>query len=256
MFTLTQYTSATSATGASLDQNLKLLGAVAPMPCTASGTNAITLTQQTAGSGAIATTIGITAYQSGMQFSTIAAQSNNGATTARVGALAPLPVYKPSSAGPVALSGGEIIASCAITLLYDLNLNGGNGGFHLISSLPEINGGTIAPALVRASTGVQFGATTNPTVTNVRSASTAVVFTAIVPQIAQEQTFTMAGVLATDFLAWAFRQPVSLGLVQSGYFIAGNGTIATMGVRMGNITAASTITPGTVSVGVAAFRTT
>lgn len=253
-FTLTQLTSATQATGAQYDQNNKLLGAVAPMPCGIAGTNALVLTQQTAGSGAIATTIAITAYQTGMQFCGTAAQTNTGATTARVGGLSLLPVYKPAAGGPVVLAGGEIEINCAITLLYDATLDSGNGGFHLISSL-AIAGSTITPALVRASAGIQLGATTSPTLTRLISDLRALAFTALVPNAAQEQTFTVAGVLSTDHIAWAFPQPVSLGLVLSGYFIAGNGTMATLGAKMANVTAASTITPGTVSVGMLALRT-
>lgn len=252
-FTLTQFTAATQGTGAQLDQNNKLLGSVAPMPCTVSGTNALTLTQQTSGSGAIATTIAITAYQTGMQFCGIASATNTGATTATVGAIGALSVYKPSPTGPVVLAGGEIVIGCAFTLQYDAALDGGNGGFHLISSL-AVNGATIAPALVRASTGVQVGATTAPTLTGLLTRTTTVVFTALVPNSTQEQTFTIASVLSSDFLAWAFPQPVSTGLELSGYFVAGNGTIATLGVRLANVTTASTITQGTITVGVGAMR--
>lgn len=252
-FTLTQFAAVSEATGLQLDQNLQLLGSAAPMACSVAGTNDITLTQQTSGSGSLVTTIAITAYVNGMQFCGIAASTNTGPMTGRVGALSQLPVYKPSPTGPVVLSGGEIVASCAFTLVVDGALNGGNGGCHLVSSL-AVNGSTITPALVRASTGLQVGATTGPTLTNIVNATGLATFTALVPNATQEKTFTFSGVNATDKFLWAFPQPVSTGLVMSGYCIAGNGTLATMGVLLANVTAASTITQGATTIGVAAMR--
>lgn len=253
-FTLTQYTAAATATGASLDNNLKLLGAVAPMPCTIAGTNDLTFTQQTSGSGSITTTIAVTAYQTGMQICGIAASTNAAATTARIGALTQLPVYKPSPGGPVALAGGEIVAACAITLLYDGALNSGNGGWHLIATMTAITGATIVPALMRASTGIQIGSSAQPTLTALLNAGATLAFTSIVPNQTQEQTFVFTGASLTDRIAWNFPQPVSAGLILSGYVIAAASVAATLGVRMANVTAASTITPGTVTVGALAMR--
>lgn len=252
-FTLTQFTAVSAATGAQLDNNNKLLGSVAPMPCTVSGTNALTLTAQTSGSGSVSTSIAITAYANYMIFCGIAAQTNTAATTAQYGALAALPVYKAGPSGPVALAGGEIVAGCAICLVYDLALNGGNGGFHL-NATTAIVGGTISPALARLSTGLQIGATVNPTISNVLNGGGTLAFTALVPNATQEQTFTLAGVSLTDRMLWSFPQPVSTGLIMAGYVIAAGTVHATLGVRMANVTAASTITPGTITVGAAAFR--
>lgn len=253
-FTLTTFAAASTATGAQLDQNLQLLGAVAPMPCVFSGTNTLTLTQQTSGGSGVATTIAITAYQTGMQFCGIAAATNTGATTATVGSIGTLIVYKPSPTGPVVLAGGEIVIGCAITLLYDAALNSGAGGFHLIATASAIAGATITPALVRASTGVQVGATTNPTLTVILNSSATLAFASIVPNQTSEQLFSVAGVSLTDRIAWNFPQPVSAGLILTGYIVAANTVQATLGVRFANVTAASTITPGTITVGAAAFR--
>jgi hypothetical protein len=65
----------------------------------------------------------------------VAVASNSGATTARVGSLAVLPVYKDKSGGPTALAGGEIIIHNFVTLIYDAALNSGGGGFHLMTPL-------------------------------------------------------------------------------------------------------------------------
>jgi hypothetical protein len=109
-----------------LDANYNALGALTPIPCVVSGTNDITLTPLT-------NTPTVAAYSNYMQFTGIAAGTNTTTVTATVGALATLPVYKASVVGPVALVGGEITASCSISLLYDSTLGGGGGGFHLQS---------------------------------------------------------------------------------------------------------------------------
>lgn len=253
-FTLTQFTAATAATGLQLDNNIKLLGSVAPMPCTMSGTDTITMTPQTAGSGTVSTSVAITAYANYMLFCGVAAATNTGATTARYGALAFLPVYKASPAGPVALAGGEIVIGGAFTLQYDSALNSGAGGFHLYST-SAIAGATITPQLVRAATGIQLGVTTNPTLTTMLNGGGTLAFTSLVPNSAQEQTFTMAGVSLTDRIVWNFPQPNSIGLSAfAGYVIAAGTLHATLGVRVANVSAASTITPGTVTIGAMALR--
>lgn len=250
-FTLTQYAAASTATGASLDQDFQLVGAVAPMPCVVAGTNALTLTQQTSGAaGSVATTIAITAYQTGMQFCGIAALTNTGATTAAVGALLALNVYKPSPSGPVVLSGGEFVVGCAFTLLYDATLNSNVGGFHLIASVLAIAGATITPALVQPTVGLQLGGSTSATLTAVKNASATLTFGAIVPNQTADQLFGVTGLLASDRIAWNFPQPNSAGLIITGFVVSAQ----TLGVRFANVTASSTITPGTVTIGATAFR--
>lgn len=251
--TITQFANASSATGQQLDNNFKAFGALAPIPCSVAGTNALTLTQQTSGSGALSTSIAITAYANYMSFCGIAAQSNTAAATAQIGSLAALPIYKDTPNGTLALAGGEIAQGCAITLVYDSDLNAGNGGFHLLSNF-ETEGATINPAFVRPSVGVQIAGTTQPTLTHIANVNATLAFTSIVPNSTQEQTFVAQNVSLTDRLAWAFPQPVSTGLMLAGYAIAGNATVSTLGVRMANVSAASTITPGTITVGVAGFR--
>lgn len=142
----------TAATGSQLDQNFAALGALTPVPCTVAGTNALVLTPN-------ANTPSVAAYANYMQFSGVVATTNSGATTARVGALAILNVYKDSASGPIALAGGELIGGNAFTLIYDSTLNAGSGGFHLVSSTAGVGvylpttGGTVTGALVGSSLG-------------------------------------------------------------------------------------------------------
>jgi hypothetical protein len=60
-------------------------------------------------------------------------------------------------AGPVALSGGEIVATNAIFLTYDAALNSGGGGFHLRSTMPLPPVGAL-PATVTSNVGVTLTA--------------------------------------------------------------------------------------------------
>jgi hypothetical protein len=107
-----------------LDANFTILSNLVPIPCTATGTNALILTS-TAG----AATLG--PYSNYMQFRFIAPNTTTGAVTANGAGLGVLPVYKDTLNGPVALTGGEIVQNCEVTLQYDSTLNAGGGGFHL-----------------------------------------------------------------------------------------------------------------------------
>src|SRR5579884_3609765 len=117
----------TSATGANLDQDFNAAGLLGTIPCTVSGTNALTLTPYTS------PTIGTppVALQAQLRFSGIAAATNTGAVTANCAATGSLNVYKDTASGPAALTGGEIVAGNYIVLAYDAALNAGAGGYHL-----------------------------------------------------------------------------------------------------------------------------
>lgn len=249
-YTITQFANDTTPGLPELDQNFNAFAVLTPIPCSVSGTNALAMTQNAAGQAASGT---IAAYENGLQICGVAAQTNSGAVTARLGALPILNVYKDSIAGPIALSGNEIIQACAFTLRYDAALNTNAGGWHLIANITN-SGNTISPALVRASVGLQLGATTTPTLTGLIQGSGVLAFTAIVPNSAQDKTFTVAGLLASDGLAMAVPLPNSIGLTFSSYFAAGDATVGTVTVRCANVTAASTITPGTITVGLKGLR--
>lgn len=249
-YTITQFANDSSPALPDLDQNFNAAFLLTPVPCSVAGTNVLTLTQNAAGQAASGT---IAAYANGLQICGVASATNSAAATAQLGALASLNIYKDSIAGPVALSGNEIVQACAFTLRYDSALNSNAGGWHLIANITS-TGNTINPALVRASVGVQVGASTTPTLTGMFSGGGTLAFTSIVPGATQDQTFTLAGLLSTDGLAMSFPLPVSSGLTFSSYFAAGNTVTGTVTVRCANVTAASTITPGTVTVGLKALR--
>lgn len=134
------FAAVTSATGAQLDANFNAVGNLGVIPCAVSGTNAITLTP-TAG-----ITPTIAAYANYLRFGGVVAVTNTAATTLRVGALAILNCYKDSPSGPIALSGGELIAGNAFTAIYNSALNAGAGGFHIYTNT-GFAGGTISGSL-------------------------------------------------------------------------------------------------------------
>lgn len=247
MFTISQFGNDTTPRLPDLDQNFQAFGVLAPIPCSVSGTNVLAFVQNGASQAA---SIALNAYTNYVAICAVAASSNTGAVTAAVGSLAALPVYKDTLAGPVALSGNEIIAGNAFTLIYDSALNSGNGGWHLISGY-AVTGATINPSLVRASVGVQVGATVAPTLTGLFAQTATLTYTAIVPNSSQDQSFSMTGLSATDVLAIGLPVPVSTGIGYQAYMGGGS----TVTVRAFNGTAASTITPGAITVNIKGIRT-
>jgi hypothetical protein len=245
-YTISQFANDTTPALPDLDQNFNAVFVLTPIPCSVSGTDALTMTQNAAGQAASGV---ITALANGLQICGIAVQTNTGNATVIFGALGPLTIFKDTVAGTASLTGGEIVQGCAFTLRYSSAIN----GWHLITSM-AIGGSTITPALVRASVGLQLGATTTPTLTGLITGGGTLAFTALVPNASQDQTFTVAGLLSTDGLAMSMPLPNSTGLTFSSYFAAGNTVTGTVTVRCANITAASTITPGTITVGLKGFR--
>ena len=134
------FAAVTSATGAQLDANFNADGKLGVIPCAVSGQNIITMTP-TAG---ISPTVSVLANY--LRFSGVVVTTNNAAVTIAIGALAALNAYKDGPAGPVALSGGELIAGCAFTAIYNSALASGAGGFHIYTST-AFAGGTISGSL-------------------------------------------------------------------------------------------------------------
>ena len=241
----------TSPTGVQLDANQAALGAQGIVPCTVSGTNTLTLTQ-------LSNTSTVAAYANYNKYSGIAAATNTGAMTARVGALAALNVYKGGPAAPVACAGGELIIGCAFTLTYDSALNSGAGGFHLTSTTEAITsgGGTVTnniavtdgasftaqmgsssltAASVVASSGLFVGASSiAASVTRIVTRLATLTYTVIPANSTQAQNATLTGVQTGDAIMLGLPSLTS-GLVGTA-FVPATGTIS---VRMGNVTAAS-----------------
>lgn len=107
-----------------LDQNFEILGTVSNVNGSVVGVNTIAFTPA-------ADTPWYGSLLGSQNLTGVAVFTNTGAVTLAVDALAALPVYKDTQVGPVALTGGEIVAGNQVGFIYDSTLNTGNGGFHL-----------------------------------------------------------------------------------------------------------------------------
>lgn len=117
----------TSPTGVQLDADLAALGAMGTQLCVATGTNTITLAP-----GANQPTVA--AYVNQQLFVFTAANTSNGAVTARVNALAFLPLYVP---GGAQANTGDIVNGSPYLVQYLAALNSGSGGFIILSAVPS-----------------------------------------------------------------------------------------------------------------------
>lgn len=203
----TTFTGNITPTGEELDGNFAAVGALVPIPCAVSGTNVITLTPN-------ANTPALTAYAPYSQFTGIAAGTNGaGGVTAQVGSLSPLGVYKDSQAGPIALSGKEIVLNTKLWLMYDPTLNSGAGGFHLIS----------------------------PVALSTRDLTTtaSISITAIPPFSGSTATVALGGCSIGDIVSLGFPSLSSIGLAWSGY-VNNAGTVT---LNVFNLFSVATVTP-------------
>ena len=143
--------SVTTAQTGWLDSDFNAVGLLGTLPCTAVGTNVLTLTPIAA--------IGqpTPVLQSQLRFSALAANTNTGSVTANVAGLGLLNVYKDSPSGPVALTGSEIVVGNYFVLAYDPALNTGTGGYHL-ETAPANAAGTVTS--VATGTGLTGGPVT------------------------------------------------------------------------------------------------
>jgi hypothetical protein len=140
----------TTAQMALLDGNFSALAQMGVVPCGMSGSSTLTLVPSLGASGPP-----VTAYADYQAFIAIANATNIGSVLLRVSGLGALAVYRDTPAGPVTLTGGEIVQLNACLFVYDSLLNASAGGFHLIS------GGAFSKAAattVSASTGATIPA--------------------------------------------------------------------------------------------------
>jgi hypothetical protein len=262
---LVSFAAVTTATGAQLDANFAALGSLTAIPCTMAGANTITMTPDTGSN-----TPAVTAYRNYSLFTGIVASTNTGAVTIQVGSLAALNAYKDSPAGPVALSGGEMIAGNAVTAEYDSALNAGAGGFRVYTSTAFAGGTITSPLVLLGATGSlsSVGVTLSSTLLTGNSLSIAgvaasiaslqvgnslstltrmvtglatVTYSVTSANAVQDQNFTLDGVQVRDSLSLGMGPAVPAGAGFTG-FIPANGTIT---VRLVN---PSTVTLGAATV--------
>jgi len=117
----------TTVVSGQLDTNFAAVAALMVVPCTATGTNAISL------SGNLNTPT-ISAYADFIQFSFVAAATSTGAVTVEFGSLGFLPLYLPD--GATQAGANSVIATAFYQIAYDDALNGGGGGFMIVSMMP------------------------------------------------------------------------------------------------------------------------
>jgi hypothetical protein len=260
----TTFAALTTPTLPELDGNFTLLSYLINIPCTVSGTNTLTLTSQ-AGAATY------TQYQAGMRLQGVATATNSGAVNAQLGTLPLVPVYKDSPAGPVVLSGAEIVNLTAFALLYDPALNSGGGGWHLQnsagglsgSSLASLNVGLLGAGSLSAGTfalaQVAFGSLSatigsigtlvsslatlgslamgaGAPLLRLNSTLTSAVFTTLTPGVAQFATLPWAGVQPFDniLLGWSLA-PVS-SIVFTPYAPAAGSVILAAFNPLSNVT--------------------
>lgn len=240
-----------------LDTMFRQVGVSAPVPCTVSGANAITMTPASYA-------LTFSAYANYMQFSGIVAAPNILAVTIQVQGLAALPGYKDSPSGPVALQGGELVAGCAFTARYDSALNAGNGGFHVLTttafsggtisgagaiislfgSVASIGGVTLTSMLLTGTSlsvvakAVQVGSSLS-TLTRINSALATLTYTITSANAVQDQNMAMSGALVNDVVSLGMGSSAPAGAGFTGFC----GTVGTITVRLVN--------PSTVTLGAA-----
>lgn len=269
---ITLFANNTSPTGPQLDNNFLAYAVFCNIPCTVSGTNALTLTQN-------ANTPTLTQLTNYIQFTGVFTSTNTGAVTITAGAFSVLNAYKDSPAGPIPFSGGECVIGCAFSARYDSALNSGNGGYHLTTgtgfsggtvsgSLANItlSGGTLAAiggsigasltssllsgnsltvsALLNTGTSLQVsiasvtslsvGASASPLLRMISGLGT-LTYSVTPANSTQDQTFAVAGGQIRDSVALGLGTSTPAGVGFTGFFAA-NGTVT---VRMINPTAAS-----------------
>lgn len=247
------FANVTTLVTSQIDANFNAVGALTPIPCVASGTNTISLVQE-------ANTPTVTAYSNYMQFTGVAAATNTGASTGAVGGLSALNIYKDTIAGPVLLTGGEIIINCQFTLIYDSALNLGNGGFRLVSAANNVlaTGGTITGAVTFSAAAVfnsiatflsgasvsallQTGSlmvAAGASVTSILSTTSSVTWPNIPAQTSTFATILLPGASLGDCVIIGAPSSIPVGINFFGHV----GAAGSVALRCLNITAAS-ITP-------------
>lgn len=124
------------------DQSLADMGLLGTIPCTASGTNVITLTPN---ASAFAPTL--VTYSNYLRFSFVAVAGSTGAITAKVDGLGFLNVYLVD--GVTQAASGDIAISSLCSLTYSSTLNSNAGGFYLGGGSTNVPAGSVSTASIQ-----------------------------------------------------------------------------------------------------------
>lgn len=213
-----------------LDQNFAAVGKLGILPCTVTGTNALTFTPIAGVSPTV------TAYYQGMSMSGILVNNGSGTLTAQYGALPLLPVYHDTAAGPTVAQGHEFFASNLVVLVYDAALASGSGGWH-------IQGVSLSPQLFSLSIG-SVASITMASITRLLSSTASLTFTSQAAGSSQDQTIAMLGVSVGDVVQVGLPAAITAGFVFDGRVSVANvvhvrstnasgagGTVGTIAIR-------------------------
>lgn len=213
-----------------LDQNFTAVGKLGILPCTVTGTNAVTFTPIAGVSPTI------TAYYQLMTFSGILVANGTGTLTAQYGSLPLLPVFRMTAAGPVTTNGNEFRSGNLMILTYDAALAGGSGGFFIAADdlQPQLSGLSIG----------SVASVTAATVTRLLSSVASLTFTSQASGSSQDQTIAMLGVSVGDVVQIGLPAAVTAGFVFDGRVSVANvvhvrstnasgagGTVGTIAIR-------------------------
>lgn len=251
------FANATTVTTPQLDANNAALGALTAIPCTVTGTNALTLT-------GLVNTPTISAYANYQPFSGVAVATNTSNVVARSGSLPSLSVYKDLTSGPTPLVGGEIVVGNLITLIYDTSLNSGSGGFHLQTG-PASTAGTFLPLTGGSLTGGLTGTTagfsgqvngatirvgTGTPITRQLSTTASLTWSVVAAGASQDQTIAALGASIGDIVTVGLPASVAAGILYDGR-ISATGVAS---LRATNATS-GTLTPtgGSFRIGIQGF---
>lgn len=207
------FANATTITTPQFDQNFAELAGLAPIACGVSGTNTLALSP-------LAGSPPVPALGNYMPFSGIVATTNTGSVTAAIGSLSALNVYKDTNAGPVLLTGKELVAGTYFILTYDGALNSGAGGFHLATG----------------------PAKTTSFITRLLTTTASITFSPVGASTTSDITIALTGCSVNDVVMIGPPASITAGLNFTGY-VSAAGVVS---LRASNVTGAS-ITPATAT---------
>jgi len=131
---LNQFASLTNPTLPNLDADFLGVANTLVVPCSASGTNAISLTP-------LVSTVTVSAYTDKDQYTFNAAATSTGDVTLQVSALGLLNLYK--AGGVTQATTGDVVNGQFYQVAYQASLNVGAGGFVIISAIAPVAAGSL-----------------------------------------------------------------------------------------------------------------